>query len=342
MNSRLHRLLWLYPPWLARQRKGERVECEARWFATRTNVDDPYPVPMGHAVVEYGTHEATISSRHPAIVAQYALGCWERALREQFMQAAKALLRLVRFDNRREMGALPYLEDFEYMRAPWISAMYQGEAVSVFVRAHGLWPEGPFSDAAGAAAATMFAPMENGRGCAVFHGDGSLSLEEYPTIRPSTVLNGFLFALFGVADLLKRDMPCRVQAREVWERSLAFLERHLDDYDSGYWSYYDHPSFGYSGLVPPKYHIVHIAQLKAMGLLSGRTVFKQKAAKFLQYLNNEQCQRRALVGWVWKGIVRNCYYRISRTHCGIRLAETFYCGASLNDVEGAKRGGKHA
>jgi len=144
-------------------------------------------------------------------------------------------------------GALPY------------SAMAQGEAISVLVRAFSVIEDEAYMEGARAALAPMLTPIDEGG--TSWRGSEGLILEEVPYKVPNTILNGWIFALFGLYDLtLVDDSP---DVREALEASLNALLAHLRTYDAGFWSFYDTSGT----FASPFYHRLHIAQLKALGLV---------------------------------------------------------------------------
>ena len=83
--------------------------------------------------------------------------------------------------------------------APWIFGMTQSLGVSVLLRAYQLTGDSDYFDRASAAVAWLRAPVESG-GVAIRTGTGTW-YEEYPNAEtPSHVLNGHIWALFGIWD----------------------------------------------------------------------------------------------------------------------------------------------
>ena len=93
---------------------------------------------------------------------------------------------------------------------------------------------------------------------------GGLILEEYPEgHQPNAILNGWIFALFGLYDfMLLSDAPDG-EITSSWRASLDTLVELSHRYDRGYWSNYDLRGH----IASPFYHDLHIAQLKALELV---------------------------------------------------------------------------
>ena len=130
--------------------------------------------------------------------------------------------------------------------------------MSVLVRAFSVTEDEAYIEGARAALAPMLTPIDEGG--TSWRGSGGLILEEVPYKVPNTILNGWIFALFGLYDLTLVDDSRDVQ--EALETSLNALLGHLRTYDAGFWSFYDTSGT----LAGPFYHRLHIAQLEALEL----------------------------------------------------------------------------
>ena len=77
---------------------------------------------------------------------------------------------------------------------------------------------------------------------------------------------------------------------EPFRRSAETLTKHLDDYDAGYWTYYDLEH----RIASPAYHELHIAQLRAMADLTGDVRFTTKADLYERYQWSSSNRRKAI------------------------------------------------
>ena len=141
------------------------------------------------------------------------------------------------------------------------SAMPQGEAVSALVRAWKKTDSKRCLDAAIKAYDLLITPISKG-GTAHYDND-RVYLEEYPAKGKNTVLNGWIFALFGVYDLFLATG--NEEYRKLFDQSLFTLIATLHVYDAGFWSYYDEKK----ALASLFYHDLHISQLEALSLVAG-------------------------------------------------------------------------
>lgn len=210
-------------------------------------------------------------------VVQKALGHWDKYLltqnasdREMFLMICRWLLA-----QQDERGGWPVLAVLGQSRPSQYFAMTQGECISSFVRAWKLTGDRVFADGARKALNLLRTPLDEG-GPAVFEGT-NLFLEEIPSVPRSSILNGWIFALFGLYDysLAFGDGT----AQNLLKLSLATLKKHLQEYDTGYWSRYDR----LGNLASPFYHDLHIHQLTALSMIDHDPIFDQFRAKFICY-----------------------------------------------------------
>lgn len=214
-------------------------------------------------------------------VAQLALGAWQRreddaSWLEVFAEGATRLAASLEDD-----GGLPYLFAMPHtytIDPPWYSAMAQGQAASVFVRAALTLGDERFADAAELA----IQPLTTEDSSIVARTPEGPVLQEYPTRPPSHVLNGWIFALWGlydVAALTNGNGPSGREARRAFLEGTAALVRRLDLYDAGLgWSRYDLYPHRLLHVASPFYHSLHVALLQATADLSGKQALRDKAA----------------------------------------------------------------
>lgn len=133
----------------------------------------------------------------------------------------------------------------------------------------------------------MYTPIESG-GPAVFEGD-SLFLEEMPSDRRSSILNGWIFALFGIYDfwLATRDQ----HAYDLFNLSLGTLKLNLEIYDAGYWSYYD--ALGHMSSL--FYHNLHICQLTALSMIDDDGLITKIRNRWIRYRESKKKRAKAFI-----------------------------------------------
>ncbi len=158
----------------------------------------------------------------------------------------------------------------------WASAMAQGECISLFLRWFQISNDERYLKLSNDAYEFMKIDVKEG---GVRNHDimNNMWLEEYPSPDgPSCVLNGFIYALFGLYDLY------RVTHREDVKADIALcldtLNQTLHKFDVGYWSLYDLYTYE---LVRYYYQLnVHVPQLAALYRLTGNTLFSEYAEKW--------------------------------------------------------------
>ena len=236
-------------------------------------------VPMGRLGLKY----------NPITVAQYGLFQLQLfAQRKDEVARAKAMKCVAWLvdhfqDWQKEAGAWVYDYDLDFYgpRAPWISAMAQGQGISLLLRACQLNREDRLVDISHRAFEVFKKPVSNG-GVASSFPDGGAAFEEFPTDPCSLVLNGNIFAILGIHDLA---IFCQEQAvADLFDRAVAGLKRNLYRYDTGYWNLYDlHPT---RRLASPMYVQVHVRLLEILANLTGDSFFTEYATQWRKYLTS--------------------------------------------------------
>src|SRR5579875_2471605 len=193
------------------------------------------------------------------VAAQYGLGCYERYLAGEGDEWLEGALRVGRYlvAAPHTDGGWSNLRDFTHtfpLRAPWRSAMAQGEAASLLVRLHQQTGEPGFAQAARDGLRPLFVSRRAG-GLSASLG-GHPWPEEYPTDPPSFVLNGAIFAWWGVRDVaVGLGDAC---AAERFADGIASLAANLERFDTGSWSLYCLYPFPVAVVASPFYHSLHI------------------------------------------------------------------------------------
>jgi heparosan-N-sulfate-glucuronate 5-epimerase len=204
--------------------------------------------------------------------------------------------------------------DWEYrdtLKAPWYSGLAQGQGISVLLRAHKEAGDSRYLDAARRAFAPFQHPIENG-GVAFTDESGDLWFEEYIVSPPTHILNGFIWALWGVYDYFlatrdSRDVAGNVflAVHDLFTRGVRTLLHNLDRYDLGFWSLYEQSGTRLPMVASPFYHRLHIVQLRVMHRLTGENKFTEVADRWESYTRSRANRARALC---YKSAFKLCYY----------------------------------
>ena len=164
------------------------------------------------------------------------------------------------------------------LKGPFRSAMTQGLAISLLARMNRLVEHDRYMSAAIDGLKPFTQPVADG-GVTTYHDEGPF-FEEYPCDPPHHVLNGALFAMFGLWDLAEAGESS--EARALWYQGLATLIAWLPRFDLGYWSLYHLPA------TPPnpatiKYHELHVDQLRVLHAVTGDQTFATYADRWAGY-----------------------------------------------------------
>lgn len=227
----------------------------------------------------------------PITIFQFGLGLWDKYLltqdnkyKEWFYEIANWIV-----ENQKDNGAWDCFSPIGHTRFT-VSSMGQGEAISVLSRAYKDSNEDKYLKSLTNAMQFMFIEVKDGG--VLFVKDDNYFLEEYPNIKypKSSVLNGWIFSIFGLMDYLKID-PTNVDVQKLLNKTLKTLENELENYDSGYWTYYDQTN----RLASPAYHDLHIALLKVMYELTEIEKFKIYAEKWKHYKDSSIKKSYAII-----------------------------------------------
>jgi hypothetical protein len=174
--------------------------------------------------------------------------------------------------------------------APWPSGMAQGECASLLVRLHLETGRADFAEAAQRALLPYSVPSGQGGVQALLH--GRPFPEEYPTEPPSFVLNGAIFAIWGLHDVWRGLDDA--QAGRQFTEATDMLAENIQRWDLGYWSRYDlYPHPGVTNVANFNYHRLHIEQLRALHGMEPRPQFEATAERFASYETHRSNRARA-------------------------------------------------
>ena len=248
---------------------------------------------------------------NPIAIAQYGLGNynhWRRSAdpdrRRKVLLAADWLSSRLE-QNAQGLAVWNHHFDWEYretLRAPWYSALAQGQGISLLVRAHRETGDSRYLDAARSALTAFYRPVSDG-GVAFTDESGDLWFEEYIVSPPTHILNGFVWATWGIYDYFLATNDNSVQ--ELFSRAVQTLLHNLDRYDLGFWSLYEQSGTRLPMVASRFYHQLHIVQLRIMHRLTGEQAFARVADRWESYARSRRKRARALC---YKSAFKLCYY----------------------------------
>ncbi len=134
-----------------------------------------------------------------------------------------------------------------FLKAPWISAMSQGLAISCLIRAFRLERNQPLLETAYRASAIFALDIEKGGIRSIEN--GKVFYEEYPAYPLMKILDGFVFGLLGLYDLVEETQDPSI--RHLFDEGIEGFISHLDHWNyRNVWTWYGNHGI----LSPPEYH----------------------------------------------------------------------------------------
>src|SRR5207253_2434564 len=248
---------------------------------------------------------------NPIAIAQWGLGNYNQLCRARnpdrrtkFLMASDWLCDHLE-QNASGISVWNHHFDWDYrtpLRAPWYSALAQGQGISLLVRAYRETNNAVYLHAAQRAFGS-FQKDINAGGVTFTDQNNNLWFEEYIVSPPTHILNGFIWAAWGVYDyFLATQDP---SAKDLSSRTVHTLRSNLQHYDLGFWSLYEQSGTRLPMLASPFYHRLHIVQLRVMHRLTGDEIFSHYADRWESYARDPGKRTRALC---YKSAFKLCYY----------------------------------
>lgn len=247
-------------------------------------------------------YHGTIGTQYnPIAIAQFGLGNFnlfkrsgEEEYKRKFLLAAD-WLKVNLVENESGVPVWTHNFDFEYqegLKSPWYSGLAQGQGLSVLVRAYQLTKNEEYVEAANQAFISFELTLSEG-GVIDRDQDNYLWIEEYIVSHPTHILNGFIWALWGVYDyyLLTKSKT----AKRIFDEAIITLRDNLPRYDTGSWSLYDLSDLKLKMIASPFYHQLHIVQLSIMHAIAGDEIFLDYAKRWDSYLERPFYRWKALI-----------------------------------------------
>lgn len=264
---------------------------------------------------------------NPTSICHYALGNHELYLRTGEEKHLQAFLRQADWllENGVRQGAmLLWLFDFdnpydERIKAPWKSAMVQGEAISVLLRAYQLTGQERYFTAAGQSLKSFYFTIEEGG--VVYRKGDFVFLEESVFEPPNHILNGGIFAMLGLYDYYR--VTADKDALSLFNEVTSSLSANLHRFDFGFWSKYElmyGPEYGHHLplLATIGYQFTHIGLVTILYEITGDKRFDEYAKKWRKQSASFTCR---LLNFVYAKIIckiaRIPFYvrkKLNRTH----------------------------
>lgn len=239
----------------------------------------------------------------PVSVLQLGLGAWQlaQAGESDWLDVAAAVAEWAVLDMD-GYGRFAHHQDMPHtyaISAPWHSAMAQGQGASLLVRmARSL--DRP--ELLGDARRSVRSLHDDDAGLIARTPDGAV-LQEYPTNPAAHVLNGWIWALWGLYDTAVATGDAEL--RSMFEDGVDTLATRLPQYETGRgWSRYDLYPHPVVNIASPFYHRLHVEQLRAMNDLAPREALAEHADRWEAALGSRTARAAA--------VARKVGFRIAR------------------------------
>jgi glycosyltransferase involved in cell wall biosynthesis len=162
----------------------------------------------------------------------------------------------------------------------WLSALAQGNGVSVLVRAYQLTHDEVFLEVARRVVRTFECDILDG-GVSTPVGSEGIFFEEVAVYPAAHMLDGFVLALFGLYDFVTLTGDTQIEA--LIHRSLTTMHSLLDEYDFGYWTC---PDLLHRCLASSAHLALQAALLEGLAGYTGCEHCKALALRWKGYLNH--------------------------------------------------------
>lgn len=237
---------------------------------------------------------------NPIAIAQYGLGNFNLYLdtgdvsRQNKVLLSADWLKTNIVENELGIHSWMHHFDFEYKQkliSPWYSGLAQGSGISLLLRAHQIDDRSGFLDCARLAFRSLETQIDHG-GTLFIDNNGDYWIEEYIVDNPTHILNGFIWALFGVYDFWKFSE--NKNAKILFDKCIQTLVKNIDNYDVGYWSLYEQSETYLNMIASSFYHKLHIVQLEILYHLTDEKIFKNTSMKWREYMTAVNSKRALL------------------------------------------------
>ncbi|MFH1897595.1 MAG: D-glucuronyl C5-epimerase family protein [Candidatus Desantisbacteria bacterium] len=307
-NRKSHLTFWHGIPQVNENFKKNELQEYYMSFISKADYQGDYD-DKGIPMLNY--HGTVGLQYNPIAIAQYGLGnydlfCHTNAPERyrKFMDVADWLVTNLE-QNSAGLWVWNHHFNWEYrdtLKSPWYSALSQGQGISVLVRAYKETQEKRYLESAEKAFESFNCEVNEG-GVKYVDDNGYIWFEEAIVDPPTHILNGFLWALWGIHDyflLTKQN-----EVKELFNEGVRTLEKNLQYFDMGFWSLYEQSGTRLKMIASPFYHSLHIVQLKIMSKLTERVFFKEYAEKWEGY---QKKMLNRILAVCYKALFKLIYY----------------------------------
>jgi len=230
----------------------------------------------------FGRLTSNSERSYPVDVIQFGLGALQKSQQDtDWLPVVGEVVSWIerRMDDRGLIACrFPMPHTFP-LAAPWHSSLAQGEAASLLVRSATALGRTDLADLAVHAVSSLV--VSDSRLIALTP-DGPV-LQEYPSIPPAHVLNGWITSLWGLYDVAylpggSESNVARASAATAFDAGVATLAARLHLYRTPIgWSRYDLYPHPVTNVASPFYHRLHVGHLRRLNELAPHEVFAETA-----------------------------------------------------------------
>lgn len=248
---------------------------------------------------------ANLETYFPISIFQYGLGLYDLYLETKDTVYLNKFLKIADWalDNISNSGmwdCMGKLNDTAHLTQ---SSMCQSEGVSVLLRAYRETKNEKYYENAKLAIDFMLKKVEDG-GTALYF-DDKIIFQEYVSKYNLSVLNGWIFSIFGLYDFTLVNKEKKYI--DILKDTIETMCLELKKYDRKFWSNYDLMNT----ISSPAYHDLHIMQLRILYKLFDKKEFEFYADKWEKYQENKIYKALAMMIKLKQKIFRNKYYDIN-------------------------------
>lgn len=255
--------------------------------------------------IPINTTIAGIKAYFPITIFQYGLGLYDLYLIKKEDNYKKEFINIVNWavSNQLGNGMWDCMGKLNNQVHETQSSMCQGEGASLLLRAYALTNDNKYYSCATKAIDFMLRPVEEGGTTSYI--DNDIIFQEYVSKYNLSVLNGWIFSIFGLYDytLINKDK----KYLEILKKTLETLKKYLIKYDRKYWTNYDTKKT----IASPFYHNLHINQLCILYKLFDIEEFNYYSKKWKKYQNSKIKKIFSMFIKLKQKLLKNKYYDIN-------------------------------
>jgi hypothetical protein len=257
---------------------------------------DEKGVPLIHSYIDVEDQKGYYY--YPITIGQYALAVFHSWLDSNDESKKEHFLRIADwFYNSRieddELGVywLTETPKPEYkISSPWKSAFAQSRGLSIMMRAWQLTGDNKFLDASKKALKTFTKDISQG-GVAVNITEKNAFYEEYVAEKPTRVLDGHIFSLWGLYDFIRaidkeKEQDSYLLAKELFDKGIEGLINSLPKYDMNFWVLFNRCELSHYPKKDPctiGYLRLIVKQMEVLYNITNREELKDFYTKFSKY-----------------------------------------------------------